>query len=62
MPTANAGIDQSQCENGFFELIGNTPLAGQTSSWSVVSGTVYNYTGFSSPSLDVSLPSGTTAT
>ena len=62
MPTANAGVDQSQCENGFFELTGNTPLSGQTSSWSVVSGTVYNYTGYSSPSVDVSLPTGTTAT
>lgn len=62
MPTANAGADIIQCENGAFTLNGNAPSTGQTSSWSVVSGTVYNYTGFTNNVIDVSLPRGNTAT
>ncbi|MBK7008866.1 MAG: Ig-like domain-containing protein [Saprospiraceae bacterium] len=62
MPVANAGADISQCENGAFELTGNTPLTGQTSSWSVVSGTVYNNTSWSDPAITVSMPSGNSAT
>jgi hypothetical protein len=62
MPSANAGADITQCENGAFQLTGNTPTSGQTSSWSVVSGTVYNNTNWSDPAIIVSLPAGNTAT
>ncbi|MBK8701455.1 MAG: choice-of-anchor A family protein [Saprospiraceae bacterium] len=59
---ANAGSDISQCENAAFILNGNTPGSGQTSVWSVVSGTVYNQNGWSTPKLNVNISPGTTAT
>lgn len=61
-PTANAGSDISQCYNSAFQLIGTTPSAGQTPSWSIVSGTPLTYQSTSNDSIIYSIPSGQTAT
>jgi gliding motility-associated-like protein/uncharacterized repeat protein (TIGR01451 family) len=36
--TANAGNNQTNCNNGNFNIVGNTPVAGTTGTWSVLSG------------------------
>jgi hypothetical protein len=59
--TANAGSDQSNCNNGTFTLAGNAPTVG-SGSWSVVSGTA-TITNPSSPTSGVTgVPVGSSAT
>ena len=56
----NAGVDQNAC--GVLTLAGNTPDAGWTGTWSVVSGTA-SITSPNSPTSTVTgIPSGTCAT
>ncbi len=61
-PTAYAGLDQTQCYNGAFELTGNTPLGGQTGLWTVVSGSPLWNQSMTNPSVDFSIAAGATAT
>ncbi len=58
-PIANAGVDQSQCENSAFFLVANTVLAGQTGTWSVVSGAAITQMNVNEDSIYYNLPVGT---
>ncbi|MFN5458681.1 MAG: hypothetical protein ACK5AY_02105, partial [Bacteroidota bacterium] len=62
IPTvANAGVDKFNCNNGTFNMTGNTPTVG-TGQWTVVSGTA-SITTPSSPGTAVTgVPAGSTAT
>ncbi|MFD2568564.1 beta strand repeat-containing protein, partial [Pseudotenacibaculum haliotis] len=62
LTTAAAGTDQSQCNDGAFTLAGNTPGAGNTGTWSVVSGTATITTPSSPTSGVTGVPAGTSAT
>lgn len=59
--SANAGSDQTQCGNNVFPISANTPGAGQSGTWTVVSGnaTIANA---SSPTTTATVTSGSTAT
>lgn len=59
--SANAGPDQTQCGNNVFPISANTPGAGQSGTWTVVSGnaTIANA---SSPTTTATVTSGNTAT
>ncbi|WP_369765998.1 T9SS sorting signal type C domain-containing protein [Flavobacterium sp. WC2429] len=59
--TANAGVDQSQCNSGSFTLAGNTATVG-TGGWSVVSGTATITTPSSKNSGVTGVPSGSSTT
>ncbi len=56
---ADAGPDQRQCTN-FFNLNANTPPAGYTGTWSVVSGNV-SFSNVNSPTSTATITSGNTA-
>ena len=62
LTTSAAGSDINQCNTSSFTLAGNTPGAGNTGSWSVVSGTATITTPSSPTSGVTGVPSGTSAT
>lgn len=57
---ADAGPDQSQCQNAVFNVQANTPSVGANGVWSVVSGSASTYEGWNAPSNTFSIPTGTT--
>ncbi len=59
--TANAGPDQTQCNNGFYLLTANTPTPG-TGSWSLISGTASIGSPTSFVTIINGVPAGTSAT
>ncbi len=56
---ADAGPDQSQCQNAIFDVQANTPL-GATGQWSVVSGSATSYNGWHNPINTFTIPTGVT--
>lgn len=56
-----AGEDQSQCHNAFFQVTTSTPPTGFTTQWSVVSGTAYIFSP-GEKSTSVHVPAGSSAT
>jgi hypothetical protein len=59
--TANAGVDQSNCNNGTFTLAGNMPSTG-TGSWSLVSGSATITSPSATTSTVTGIAAGTSAT
>jgi hypothetical protein len=60
--TANAGVDQANCNDGSFTMAANTPSVG-TGQWSLVPGGTANINNPSSPTTDVTgVPLGGSAT
>src|SRR5687768_4890330 len=57
---ANAGTDQTQCNNGSFTLAGNSPSVG-SGTWTVESGTATITNSASATSTVTGVPAGTTA-
>ena len=60
--TANAGVDQTQCDNAAFTLIGNAPSAGQTVLWTIVAGSPLYNVDDTDDTIQYSLAAGSTAT
>ena len=58
---ANAGPDQTNCNNSSFTLAGNTPASG-SGSWSVINGTATITTSTSPTSTVTGVPAGSSAT
>ncbi|MDF1694813.1 MAG: Ig-like domain-containing protein [Saprospiraceae bacterium] len=57
---ADAGPDQTQCQNAVFEVNASTEYAGAIGTWSVVSGEAYTQKSWNEPKNTFTIPPGTT--